>query len=117
MPKKICSRCGKLVDYDHKCYKDTRKKDINSGSGSNEWRKLRQAVKERDLCCKLCWSKGVYSPAEECHHIVPREYCEEDQVFDAANCIMLCIECHHQIHNDGWQKYVKVLRSLLTNED
>lgn len=116
MPKKICSRCGKLVDYDHKCYKDTRKKEINSGSSASQWRKLRQEIKERDLCCRLCWSKGVYSEGKEVHHIIPREVCDDDQIFDAANCIYLCHDCHATVHGEGWQKYVDILKGLVKHE-
>lgn len=113
MPKKVCPRCGKLVDYDHNCHKDTRKKQIGTDS---RWRKIRQEVRERDLCCKLCWNNGVYSPGQEVHHIVPREVCDDDQVFDTENCILLCRDCHHHVHNTGWQKYTDLFKELIDNE-
>lgn len=114
--KHICSTCGKIVDSDHKCPnkpKDKRRKDINR---DGKWRKIRNEVRERDLCCKLCWSQGTYSPIEEVHHIVAREACDEDQVFNPNNCIGLCRSCHHEVHNNGWQKYVKKLKELVYNE-
>lgn len=110
--KKICVNCGRIVDNDHVCPnkpKDTRRKEINTDS---RWPKIRQEVRQRDLCCRLCWSKGVYSPGEEVHHIIPREVCDEDQVFDPENCVLLCRECHHDVHRDGWQKYVEVLNEV-----
>lgn len=115
MSKKICKWCGRIVEYDHECpnkpkRKDTRKKEINIDS---RWRKIRQEVRERDLCCKLCLDEGVYSPGQEVHHIIAREACDEDQVFDADNCIYLCSSCHHKVHNDGWQKYVTKLKELV----
>lgn len=114
--KKICSTCGKIVGADHICpnkIKDKRRKDINVDS---RWRKIRAQARERDLCCKLCWSQGTYSPIEEVHHIVPREVCDEDQVFDVRNVISLCRSCHHEVHREGWQKYVDTLKEMIDND-
>lgn len=115
--KKICCYCGKIVGSDHKCSnkpKDNRKKQINSGDGANKWRKVRKQVKERDLCCKLCWYNGMYSPIQECHHIIPREHDNVEQmVFNPDNCIGLCRNCHHKVHEYGWKKYVKLFRRLI----
>lgn len=114
--KRICHYCGRIVDTDHKCDnkpKDNRKKDINR---DGRWRKIRQKVRERDLCCKLCWYNGAYSPLEECHHIIPREHDNVEQmVFNPDNCIGLCRDCHHKVHNEGWKKYVKLFRELIND--
>lgn len=113
--KHICMYCHKIVDYDHKCehkpkYKDKRKKQINIDS---RWRKVRQKVRERDLCCKLCWYNGKYSNGEEVHHIIPRDIDDTDaSVFNEDNCIYLCRDCHHKVHNDGWQKYVELFKEI-----
>lgn len=118
--KKVCKWCGRVVEYDHKCpnkpkRKDTRKKQINVDS---RWRKIRQQVRERDLCCKLCWSQGVYNKIDEVHHIIPRDVATDDEhVFDVHNCIGLCRECHHQVHEEGWQKYAEKLKELIYNEE
>lgn len=117
--KKICKYCGKIVPYDHDCpnkpkHKDTRQKEINTDS---RWRKVRQQVRERDLCCKLCWYNGTYSKGEEVHHIIPREVAKEDKdVFDVSNCIYLCRDCHHHVHNTGWQKYVDLFKEMIEND-
>ena len=114
--KHICSTCGKIVAADHICPnkpKDTRKKQINVDS---RWRKIRDQVRERDLCCKLCWSQSIYSKGEEVHHIIPREVCDEDQVFDVHNCIYLCRDCHCEVHRVGWQKYVDTLKEMIDND-
>lgn len=106
--KRICPRCGKIVDNNHDCPnkpKDNRKKDINVDS---RWRKIRQKVRERDLCCKLCWYNGTYSKGEEVHHIVPREVDNVEQmVFNERNCIYLCRDCHHKVHEtkNSWKDY------------
>lgn len=117
--KKICKWCGRIVEYDHECpnkpkRKDARRKEINI---DGRWRKIRQQVRERDLCCRLCWYNGMYSKGDEVHHIIPREVCDEDQVFDVSNCIYLCRDCHHRVHNEGWQKYAEKLKELICNEE
>ncbi len=113
MSKKICSTCGKIVGQDHICPnkpKDKRRKQINTDS---RWRKIRNEVRERDLCCKLCLNNGIYSPGQEVHHIVAREVCDDDQVFDVCNCIYLCRDCHHHVHRVGWQKYVELFKEMI----
>lgn len=117
--KRICKWCGKVVPYDHECEKkpkrkDNRKKQINTDS---RWRKIRQEVKERDLCCKLCWSKGVYNKIDEVHHIIPRDVAtDDDYVFAADNCIGLCRACHHEVHENGWEKYALLFEELIKHE-
>ena len=114
MPKKICTYCHKIVEYDHMCPnkpKDTRKKQINIDS---RWKKIRNEVKERDLCCQLCWSDGIYHKIDEVHHIIPRNVATDDEhVFEADNCIGLCHDCHVMVHHEGWQKYVTKLKILI----
>lgn len=116
--KHICTNCGRIVGNDHVCPnkpKDTRKKQISTDS---RWRKIRQEVRERDLCCQLCLHEGVYSNGQEVHHIVPREAKDsDDYVFNTDNCIYLCRDCHHRVHTEGWQKYVKLLRELIKKID
>lgn len=118
--KKVCKWCGRIVEYDHECpnkpkRKDTRKKQISVDS---RWRKIRQQVRERDLCCKLCWSQGVYNKIDEVHHIIPRDVAtDDDHVFDVSNCIGLCHDCHVMIHREGWQKYAEKLKELICNEE
>lgn len=115
--KRICTYCGKIVDSTtHKCDmkpKDNRKKQINVDS---RWRKIRQRVRERDLKCMLCWNEGRFTNGQEVHHITPREVNDsESMVFNDDNCIYLCRDCHHRVHNDGWQKYSDLFRELIDN--
>ena len=118
MSRKICPYCGRIVATDHVCDKkpkDTRRKQINTDS---RWPKIRAEVKERDLVCKMCWSRGIYSPIDECHHIIPRDVKSEDEyVFNADNVIGLCHDCHAMIHREGWQKYVKLLQQLISKKN
>ena len=54
--KRICSWCGRIVDSEtHVC--ENRPRDKRRGrqlSNDSRWSRIRQQVRERDLCCKLC---------------------------------------------------------------
>lgn len=117
MRKKVCSYCGKIVTTDHVCDKrpkDNRKKNINVDS---RWRKVRQKVRERDLCCVLCMMNGHFTNYDECHHIVPREVNNnESMVFNKDNCVMLCHDCHHKVHNEGWLKYADIFEEYVDSK-
>lgn len=118
--KHICPTCGKIVSHGHICpnrNKDNRRGRVLS-ENSTKWKKLKKDVKERDLCCKLCWYKGVYSPIEECHHIIPKEV-NEESVWDPSNVIGLCHECHRNVvhkSNSSWKEYVNLLQQLIREE-
>ena len=118
--KRVCSYCGRIVDSEtHDC--PNKPKDMRRGrqlaKESTRWKKLKADVKARDLCCKLCWYKGLYNPIEEVHHIIPREVQDDEtHVFNADNCVGLCMDCHHEIHNEGWKKYSKLLQQLIKEE-
>lgn len=112
--RRICPYCNKIVDgATHQCTekpKDNRRGRVLS-ENSTKWRKIRNEVKERDLCCRLCWKNGVYSPIEECHHIIPKEV-NEDLIWDTNNVIGLCHDCHkNKVHKtkDSWKEYVELL--------
>lgn len=112
--KILCSRCGKIVDVNHDCInkpKDNRKK---TQLQNTRWTRIRDEVRRRDGCCKLCWSEGVYNKGDEVHHIRPREVDDSDEnIYNADNCIYLCRYHHHLVHSEGWQKYKKQLEQLI----
>ncbi len=111
--KILCSRCGKVVEIGHDCPnkpKDTRKK---TQLQNTRWQRIRDEVRRRDGCCKLCWADGVYNKADEVHHIIPREVDDSDNnIYNADNCIYLCCYHHHLVHSEGWQKYKEQLEQL-----
>lgn len=62
--------------------------------GTQAWRRLRQAVLERDhYWCQVCrrrWANTV-------HHIIPIEE-RPDLALDMDNCQGICQICHNQQH-------------------
>lgn len=117
--KRICPRCGKIVDNNHDCPnkpKDNRKKQINVDS---RWRKIRQKVRERDLSCVLCWMNGQFSNGRDVHHIVERSADDsEKNVFNVDRCVYLCHECHKKVHEtkDSWKDYIDIFNKYIENK-
>lgn len=58
-------------------------------------------MKRDHWLCQDCLAKGIYTPAEEVHHIIPLtpENIEDPAVnTNPENLIALCRECHKQRH-------------------
>lgn len=70
---------------------------------SKAWRNMREVIMGRDArLCQDCLQKGIYTPAEEVHHITPLtpENIGDPAVsLNADNLISLCKECHKARHN------------------
>ena len=78
--------------------------------GTQEWKKLRKYVWSRDGgLCQDCLKKGLYTPAEEVHHIIelsPETIDNPEISMNPENLICLCRECHHRRHNpQSWKRY------------
>ena len=119
--KRICSYCGRIVDTNnHDC--PNKPKDKRRGrqlaKESTRWKKIKAEVKARDLCCVLCMMNGHFTNYSECHHIVPREVNNnDDMVFNTDNCIMLCHDCHKIIHSEGWRKYKGIFENYIKEKN
>lgn len=111
--KILCSRCGKIVDVDHDCPnkpKDTRKKEQLSNT---RWVHVRDEVRRRDGVCVLCYYSGILQRARVCHHIIPREVNNsDDMIYNEDNCVFLCEDCHHRVHESktSWKDYVDIFK-------
>ena len=73
--------------------------------GKLAWKEVRDYVMKRDAyLCQDCLTKGMYTPAEEVHHIVwltPDNINDPNITLNPNNLISLCKECHHERHNKG----------------
>ena len=117
MLKKLCSKCGKIIQYGKtRCeacetkYQDkkmnnryynkfVRNKKTQTFYDSPEWKKVRKVVLSRDLgLCLICKNKGVISYADIVHHIVELKE-DNSKSLDINNLISLCSGCHNKIHS------------------
>lgn len=60
------------------------------------------------MLCQDCLKKGIYTPAEEVHHIVeltPSNVSDPNIALNADNLISLCRECHRARHSTNSRRY------------
>ena len=115
--KKLCSKCGKVIDYkksrcleceskyqqqkkmDYKYYNDNlRDKKTQVFYNSIEWKQIKKTVHIRDKgLCTMCLSENKISYAEVVHHIEPLKE-NYDKRLSPDNLICLCNKHHAQVH-------------------
>lgn len=111
--KKICDKCGKLIDWNSTCsckkdntnqneYKKQyykKNKEVIKPITNARWRKLRSLIIKRDGgCCQRCLIKYgmINSENLQVHHIKPRTNYPE-LVYEESNLITLCKLCNLQL--------------------
>ena len=111
---KACAKCGRIHDYNKKCYiGDYKKKkdtDINKFRNTMLWTNKSIEIRENsNYLCSVCLDKGIFNYKRiEVHHIDP--LCENfERRLDNYNLIALCKE-HHKEAEDG-----KIQRDYLFN--
>lgn len=63
-----------------------------------EWKQLRnQKWKDANGLCERCLSKGIVREGKEVHHIIPLDQ-DWDKRLDYDNLILLCSDCHNEVH-------------------
>ena len=66
------------------------------------WKRIRDSYAAAHPLCEECLAKGVYTPTEEIHHILPLS---QGGTHDRENLKALCKACHARIHaerGDRW---------------
>lgn len=98
---KACSKCGKIHDYNHKCYVGSsyRKKNTkaNKFRQTVEWKDKSEEIRQdSNYLCSVCMNKGIYNYKQlEVHHIEPIEQ-NYGRRLDNYNLIALCNEHHRE---------------------
>lgn len=108
MRKKVCQRCGKIVDHNKACGCFERKAYIkqyeeknqqNSELRSARWARKRKYIINRDEgICQRCYIKyGIINNEElQVHHIIARST-NADLMYEDSNLITLCGTCNRQL--------------------
>ena len=102
---KSCSKCGKIHDYNKKCYSGDsfKKKDTkaNRFRRTTEWQKKSEEIREDSTyLCSVCKELGIYNYNKlEVHHIDKLED-NYDRRLDNYNLICLC-NSHHREAEKG----------------
>ena len=106
---KTCSRCGKIHDFNKKCYKDKQTRGLSDADKfrkTYKWHKKSEDIRCRDKHLCRCCIANIYDTHTqfnfnklEVHHIVP---IEEDFSLrlDDDNLITLC-SYHHKLADNN----------------
>lgn len=106
-PKRPCSypNCAELVEAGEKYCKlhkplNKRTYDDNRPSASargydKKWEKVRKMFLKEHPLCEDCLRYGVYTPAQEVHHI-EKVKDRPDRRLDPTNLMALCKACHNR---------------------
>ena len=96
---KSCSRCGKIHDYNYKCYKNKtyKQNDIDKLRSTNRWTIKSIEIRERsNYLCAVCRDEGIYNYKDiEVHHIIKLQD-DPDKLLEDSNIICLC-KYHHKL--------------------
>ena len=63
------------------------------------WKKVRYRKFENNPVCEVCEQKGITSPTEEIHHIIPIDV-DTSIAFKYDNLMSVCIKCHNKLHQE-----------------
>ena len=76
---------------------------------SKAWQRVRDNTMKRDAwLCQDCLRRGVYTPAEEVHHIqelTAGNINDPEVSLNMANLVSLCRECHRQRHTGTVKRF------------
>ena len=76
---------------------------------STNWKSCRAYVWKRDGgLCVDCRKKGMITPAEEVHHVIPltAENVKDPNIsLNPENLVSLCRECHKNRHGTSGRRY------------
>lgn len=102
---KSCSRCGKIHDYNKKCYIGDRNRKKNTIANkfrrTTEWTDKSIEIREDSkYLCAICLDNNIYNYDRlEVHHITPLEE-DVSKGLDNLNLICLC-NAHHREAEKG----------------
>jgi 5-methylcytosine-specific restriction endonuclease McrA len=106
---KACAKCGKIHEYNKKCYiGDTyRKKNTNANKfrATTQWKNKSEEVRiDSKYLCSVCLDNNIYTYDRlEVHHIEPIEHNYERRL-DNYNLICLCNNHHRQAEEGKMDK-------------
>lgn len=70
-----------------------------------KWRRIRDVKIKANPLCEKCMERGIYTNAEEVHHIIPFKLGKDSNeirvlAYSIENTMSLCVECHKKMHSN-----------------
>ena len=104
---RVCSRCGRVVDYNHRCNKGKiyKKNDIDKLRSTSAWTNKSIEIREASkYLCSVCLDEGIINYDDiEVHHIDKLQD-NPERLLDNYNLICLCKQHHKQADNNKLDK-------------
>ena len=104
---KSCARCGRIVDYNHKCTKDKiyKHNEIDKLRSTTKWTiksiEIREASK---YLCSVCLDEGIYNYEDIQVHHIEKLQDRPDLLLENENLICLCRKHHKQADKGDLKK-------------
>ena len=100
---KSCSRCGRIVSYNHKCNvgRVYKKNDIDKLRSTSRWTRKSIEIREAsNYLCSVCLDEGIINYDNvEVHHIIKLQE-DSSLLLENDNLISLC-KYHHKQADEG----------------
>lgn len=104
---KSCARCGRVVDYNHRCNKGKiyKKNDIDKLRSTSAWTNKSIEIREASkYLCSVCLDQGILNYEDiEVHHIEKLQD-RPDLLLENDNLICLCKKHHKLADNNKLDK-------------
>ena len=100
---RVCSRCHKIVDYNHKCNTGRlyKKDHIDKLRSTKRWTDKSIEIREAsNYLCSVCLDQGIYNYDKVDVHHIEKLQDNQDLFLDNDNLITLC-KYHHKQAEKG----------------
>ncbi len=92
--ERYCEEHRKLVARQYEQYS---RDPVNKKKYGRAWKRIRDSYVQAHPFCERCFERGILTPVDEVHHIVP---ISRGGTHARNNLMSLCRSCHNKIHHE-----------------
>lgn len=78
-------------------YEQYSRDPVNKNKYGRAWKRIRDSYVQAHPFCERCFERGILTPVDEVHHIVP---ISRGGTHARNNLMSLCRSCHNKIHHE-----------------
>ena len=78
-------------------YEQYSRDPVNKKKYGRAWKRIRDSYVQTHPFCERCFERGILTPVDEVHHIVP---ISRGGTHARNNLMSLCRSCHNKIHHE-----------------
>lgn len=127
MKKKICPRCGSIIDFNTKCscapvFSNSIKKHQKESDNklrTRKWARLRESILKRDkYLCQRCFIKyGIVNTEDLTIHHIKSRHKHPELFYERNNLITICRVCNSQLEAMHLDHQLDFTPTTLDNEN